>query len=104
KKISFLHSSLGRSTNANAYTEYRSIVGTMGLSKNLRTLTLYSGMLGAFLENLDNLSNNNRWYHNSLQPAAPTKQSLSSQLFYSNKTTFKLSSSAIFHYLSVSAE
>src|SRR6185436_19140659 len=38
----FLHSSLGRSTNINAYTEYRSIVGTMGLSKNLRTLTLYS--------------------------------------------------------------
>jgi hypothetical protein len=65
----FLHSSLGRSTNANAYTEYRSIVGTMGLSKNLRTLTLYSGMLGAFLENLDNLSNANNWYHHSLQPA-----------------------------------
>jgi len=65
----FLHSSLGRSTNANAYTEYRSIVGTMGLSKNLRTLTLYSGMLGAFLENLDNSSNDNNWYHHSLQPA-----------------------------------
>jgi len=39
----FLHSSLGRSTNINAYTEYRSIVGTMGLSKNLRTLnTLFN--------------------------------------------------------------
>ena len=26
-------------------------------------------MLGAFLENLDNLSNANNWYHHSLQPA-----------------------------------
>jgi len=66
----FLHSSLGRSSNANAYTEYRSLVGTMGLSKNLRTLTLYSGMLGAFLEDLNTSPNNSHWYHHTLRNAA----------------------------------
>ncbi|CAJ0766692.1 20840_t:CDS:2, partial [Entrophospora sp. SA101] len=30
-----------------AYSEYQSIVGTFGYSKNIRSLTLYSGMIGA---------------------------------------------------------
>lgn len=49
----YLHSSLGRSSNVPAYSEYRSIKGQFGYSKNLRTLSLYSGMLGAFLQNID---------------------------------------------------
>jgi len=46
----FLQSSLGRAVDANAYSTYRHIVGTMGYSRNIRCLTLYSGMIGAFLE------------------------------------------------------
>ena len=42
----------------------------MGLSKNLRTLTLYSGMLGAFLEDLNTSPNNSHWYHHTLRNAA----------------------------------
>jgi len=47
----FLHSSLGRTGNLSSFSEYRSIRGTMSYSKNYRALYLYSGMLGAFLEN-----------------------------------------------------
>ena len=45
----YLHSSLGRISDLNQYSEYRSIVGTIDYSKNVRSLTLYSGILGAFL-------------------------------------------------------
>lgn len=34
----FLHCSLGRNLNANKYTEYRSLVGDMEFSKNMRAL------------------------------------------------------------------
>jgi hypothetical protein len=47
----FLHCSLGRNLGVNKYTEYRSLSGDMGFSKNMRALKLYSGILGAFLTN-----------------------------------------------------
>ena len=47
----FVHCSLGRNSgNTSVYTEYRTLVGGMNLSKNMRSLKLYSGMLGAYLE------------------------------------------------------
>ena len=48
----YLHTSLGRSTGANPFVEYRSLVGQMGYSKNRRTFSLYSGIIGAFLQML----------------------------------------------------
>ncbi|CAG8536774.1 15137_t:CDS:2 [Cetraspora pellucida] len=46
----FLHCSLGRTPGANSFTKYRSLVGSMNYSRNFHTLSLYSGILGAFLE------------------------------------------------------
>lgn len=62
----YLHSSLGRTPGINPFNEYRNIVGTMNYSKNIRSFTLYSGMLGAFLESTENLNNENRWFHSAL--------------------------------------
>ena len=42
--------SLGRSAGANPFVEYRFLTGR---SKNRRALTLYSGMLGTFLQRPD---------------------------------------------------
>ena len=61
----YLHTSLGRSAGANAFVEYRTMTGQMGYSKNRRALTLCSGMLGAFLQQVDLSEPNNRWYHPS---------------------------------------
>lgn len=69
----FLHTSLGRSVGANPFVEYRSLTGQMGYSKNRRALTLYSGMLGAFLQQSDLSEPNNRWYHPSLHYACDRK-------------------------------
>ena len=49
----YLHTSLGRSAGANPFVEYRSLTGQMGYSRNRRTLTLYSGIIGAFLNDVD---------------------------------------------------
>ena len=62
----YLHSSLGRTPGVNPFSEYRSIVGTMNYSKNIRSFTLYSGMLGAFLEPTENSNADNRWFHPTL--------------------------------------
>ena len=62
----YLHSSLGRTPGVNPFNEYRSIVGTMNYSKNIRSFTLYSGILGAFLESSENLNSENRWFHPTL--------------------------------------
>jgi PIF1-like helicase/Helitron helicase-like domain at N-terminus len=62
----YLHSSLGRTPGVNPFNEYRSIVGTINYSKNIRSFTLYSGMLGAFLESTEDLSSDNRWFHPTL--------------------------------------
>jgi hypothetical protein len=66
----FLQSSLGRTVGGNPYTNYRHIVGTMGYSRNIRCLTLYSGMIGAFLQAHRNGEVNDNWYDASLLPAA----------------------------------
>ena len=65
----YLHTSLGRSAGANPFVEYRSLTGQMGYSRNRRTLTLYSGIIGAFLNNTDLSHPDNRWYHPSLRYA-----------------------------------
>ena len=62
----YLHSSLGRTPGSNPFNEYCSIVGTMNYSKNIRSFTLYSGMLGAFLESTENSNANHRWFHPTL--------------------------------------
>ena len=64
----FIHCSLGRNSGLSSiYTEYRTLSGTMNFSKNMRSLILYSGMLGAYLE--DN-SSDNSWIDNTLIEAA----------------------------------
>ncbi|GES92241.1 Pif1-like helicase domain-containing protein [Rhizophagus clarus] len=62
----YLHSSIGRTPGVIPFNQYRSIVGTMNYSKNIRSFTLYSGMLGAFLESSDIINNNNHWFHPTL--------------------------------------
>ena len=48
----FMHCSLGRnSANSAIYSEYKTLTGTMNFSKNMRSLILYSGMIGAYFEN-----------------------------------------------------
>ncbi len=59
--------SLGRAENANPFTNYRILKGTMGLTKNLRSLVVYSGLLGAFLHKYEDAK---EWYHPSLDAAA----------------------------------
>jgi len=65
----YLHSSLGQSSNLNTFSEYQALQGKFEYSKNLRSLSLYSGMLGAFLTDVDLSSVDNRWYHPSLKKA-----------------------------------
>ena len=62
----FLSCSLGRTPNSNSYTNYRTLSGKFNFSKNIRALYLYSGMMGAILEN----NSNQNWYHESLNDAA----------------------------------
>ncbi|GES92249.1 Pif1-like helicase domain-containing protein [Rhizophagus clarus] len=57
---------LSRTPGVIPFNQYRSIVGTMNYSKNIRSFTLYSGMLGAFLESSDIINNNNHWFHPTL--------------------------------------
>jgi len=62
----FLSCSLGRIPNSNSYTNYRTLSGKFNFSKNIRALYLYSGMMGAILEN----TSNQNWYHESLNDTA----------------------------------
>ncbi|GBC30708.2 DNA helicase PIF1, ATP-dependent [Rhizophagus irregularis DAOM 181602=DAOM 197198] len=67
----FMHCSLGRnSANSAIYSEYRTLTGTMNFSKNTRSLILYSGMVGAYLEDNMDLNSNNTWLDNTLVTAA----------------------------------
>ncbi|CAI2197931.1 6152_t:CDS:1, partial [Funneliformis geosporum] len=50
------------------YTEYKTLTRTMNFSKNMCSLILYSGMIGAYLE--DNSNNSNTWLNNTLIHAA----------------------------------
>ena len=61
-----LSCSLGRVPNSNAYTNYRHLTGTFTYSKNINALALYSGTVGAILNN----NRSNSWYHPSLDNAA----------------------------------
>jgi len=61
-----LSCSFGRSSDSNRYTTYRHLKGSIGLSKNIHALSLYSGMIGAILAN----GQRNSWYHPSLDAAA----------------------------------
>ncbi|GES97445.1 Pif1-like helicase domain-containing protein [Rhizophagus clarus] len=61
-----LSCSLGRASNTNAYTNYRHLTGTFKYSKNINALALYSGTVGAILDN----NQPNSWYHPSLNDAA----------------------------------
>ena len=46
-----LSCSLGRSSNSNRYTTYRHLKGSIGLSKNIHALSLYSDTIEAILAN-----------------------------------------------------
>ncbi|EXX55721.1 Pif1p [Rhizophagus irregularis DAOM 197198w] len=61
-----LSCSLGRSPNSNNYTTYRHLKGSIGMSKNIHALSLYSGTIGAILTS----GQHNSWYHPSLDAAA----------------------------------
>ena len=61
-----LSCSLGRVPNSNAYTNYHHLTGTFTYSKNINALALYSGTVGAILNN----NRSNSWYHPSLDNAA----------------------------------
>ena len=67
----YLHTSLGRSAGANPFVEYRSLTGHMGYSRNRRTLTLYSGIIGAFLNDVDLSHPDNRYACDWLQHNNP---------------------------------
>ncbi|CAG8574682.1 442_t:CDS:2 [Gigaspora rosea] len=41
----YLHCFLGRTPNSNSYSEYRSLIGTMNYSHNIRAYALYSGII-----------------------------------------------------------
>ncbi|CAI2197866.1 9634_t:CDS:1, partial [Funneliformis geosporum] len=54
----FMHYSLERNLGHSAiYTKYKTLTGTMNFSKNMRSLILFSGMIGTYLENNSNNSN-----------------------------------------------
>jgi len=66
----FMHCSLGRNCGYSAmYSEYITLTGTMNFSKNMRSLVLYSGMVGAYLENNDPTINTS-WLDDTLIVAA----------------------------------
>jgi hypothetical protein len=62
----FMHCSLGRNSNySTIYSEYKTLTGTMNFSKNMRSLILYSGMVGAYLEDNDSISDTS-WLNDTL--------------------------------------
>ena len=64
----FIHCSLSRNSESSSiYSEYRTLTGTMNFSKNMWSLILYSGMLGAYLN--ENTSDNS-WLDNTIITAA----------------------------------
>ncbi|CAG8611979.1 15971_t:CDS:2 [Gigaspora rosea] len=62
----FLHCSLGRTPGANPFSEYRSLVGTVNYSQNLHLLSLYSGILGAYLTPTSTHSAPSPWFEASI--------------------------------------
>src|ERR1043165_498835 len=67
----FIHCSLGRNSGHSAiYTEYKTLAGTMNFSKNMRSLILYSGMIGTYLEDNPTTTTHNSWLNDTLIEAA----------------------------------
>ena len=62
----YMGCSLGRTAGTNPYTNYRHLKGSIGISHNYRTLMLYSGSTGAYL----NSNEPPTWFHESLTPAS----------------------------------
>ncbi|CAG8820792.1 38233_t:CDS:2, partial [Gigaspora margarita] len=63
----FLQCSLERTPGANPFSEYRTLVGTMNYSQNLHSLSLYSGLLGAYLNPSSFIQSTlPLWFDNSL--------------------------------------
>ncbi|CAG8772624.1 16356_t:CDS:2, partial [Gigaspora margarita] len=60
----YLHCSLGKTPNSNPYSEYRSLIGTMNYSHNIRAHALYSGIITQnnpyFRSLANNLASNKR--------------------------------------------
>ena len=52
------------------YSEYRSITGTFNYSRNIRSLTLYSGIIGAFLEDYNQNNQDHNWFDRTLVAGA----------------------------------
>src|SRR6185312_8605967 len=72
KKVSVSHLSTYQLRSIFWYKSFRRIPITYwsnGYSKNRRTFVLYSGMIGAFLQNNNDLFTDNSWYHPSLRYA-----------------------------------
>ncbi|CAI2189547.1 16586_t:CDS:2, partial [Funneliformis geosporum] len=66
----FMHCSLGRNSNySTMYSEYKTLTGTMNFSKNMRSLILYSGMVGAYLEDNNPMADTS-WLNDTLITAA----------------------------------
>ncbi|CAG8512098.1 16048_t:CDS:2 [Cetraspora pellucida] len=66
----FLYCSLGHTPGANPFSEYRTLVGTVNYSKNFHFLSLYSGILGAYLNTpMSNQSTLPIWFDNSISNA-----------------------------------
>ncbi|RHZ79698.1 hypothetical protein Glove_142g34 [Diversispora epigaea] len=70
----FLHCSLGRIPNSNAYSEYGSLTRTINYSRNIRAHTLYSETIGVFLEPTNNNNSINEF--NNLHQNPLTKNNL----------------------------
>ncbi|CAG8667029.1 10195_t:CDS:1, partial [Ambispora leptoticha] len=58
--------SLGRTAGTNHYTHYRHLEGLINISHNYRTLEVYSGTAGAYL----NTNEPPNWFHETLIPAS----------------------------------
>ncbi|CAG8687266.1 20477_t:CDS:2 [Cetraspora pellucida] len=66
----FLHCSLGRTPGANPFSEYRTLVDTMNYSQNFYSLSMYSGLLGVYLESSSSIPTKiPPWFDNSLTNA-----------------------------------
>src|ERR1044071_5978739 len=67
----FIHCSLDRNSDHSAmYTEYKTLTRTMNFSKNMCSLILYFGMIGAYLEDNPTTTTYNSWLNDTLIEAA----------------------------------
>ncbi len=63
----FIHCSLGRNSDHSAiYAEYKTLTRIINFSKNMRSLILYSGIIGTYLEDNTTTNSHNSWLNNTL--------------------------------------